>query len=163
MAGEAEECTHPPRLRPRRAAFHGDVHITTTEELRGIDYRAVIAWERTMRETEQAAPSTVRRRLSALSSLFKHLVQHGHAAKNPVAEIARPAINRDEGSTLAFAKAEARKMLDLPNGATLEGLRNRAILSVGLRRAEIAVRRRPTRRKLSASVVLPFTMLCSAT
>ena len=58
-----------------------------------------------MRETEHAAPSTIRRRMSALSSLFKHLVRHGHATKNPVTEIERPAINRDEGSTLAFAKA----------------------------------------------------------
>jgi len=73
------------------------------------DHKAVIAWERFMRESEHAAPSTVRRRLAALSSLFKHLVRHGFA-KNlaPVAEIERPAINRDEGSTLAFAKAQAR-------------------------------------------------------
>ena len=59
-----------------------------------------------MPETERAAPYTVRRRLSALSSLFKHLVRHEHAAKNPVTEIERPAINRDEDSTLAFAKAD---------------------------------------------------------
>ncbi len=122
--------------------FMATLHITTTEELRRIDHRAVIAWERTMRETEHAAPSTVRRRLSALSSLFRHLVRHGHATKNPVTEIERPAINRDEGSTLAFAKTEARKILDLPDETTIEGLRDRAILSVGLqvglRRAEIA-------------------------
>jgi len=122
--------------------FMATLHITTTDELRRIDHRAVIAWERTMRERENAAPSTVRRRLSALSSLFKHLVRHGHAAKNPVTEIERPAINRDEGSTLAFAKAEARQILDLPDETTIEGLRDRAILSVGLqvglRRAEIA-------------------------
>jgi site-specific recombinase XerD len=43
-----------------------------------------------MREVEHAAPSTIRRRLSALSSLFKHSVRHGHAAKNPVTEIERP-------------------------------------------------------------------------
>ena len=48
------------------------------------------------------------------SSLFKHLVRHGEAARNPVGEIERPAINRDEGTTLAFAKAQARKMLDAP-------------------------------------------------
>jgi integrase/recombinase XerD len=88
--------------------FMAALDITTTDELRQADHRAVNAWERTMRETEHAAPSTVRRRLSALSSLFKHLVRHGHAAKNPVAEIEWPAINRDEGSTLAFAKADAQ-------------------------------------------------------
>jgi hypothetical protein len=86
--------------------------------------------------------STIRRRLAALSSLYKHLVRHGHAARNPVGEVERPAINRDEGSTLAFSKAQARKVLDAPAEDTIAGLRDRAILSVGLqvglRRAEIA-------------------------
>jgi len=122
--------------------FMATLAITTNDELRRVDQRAVIAWERHMREAERAAPSTIRRRVSALSSLFKHLVRHGHAAKNPVTEIERPAINREEGTTLAFAKKDARKLLDRPDPDTLEGLRDRAILSVGLqvglRRAEIA-------------------------
>jgi len=122
--------------------FMATLGITAIEELRRIDHRPVIAWERTMRETERAAPSTVRRRLSALSSLFKHLVRHGYMEKNPVTEIERPAINRDEGTTLAFSKVDARKLLDTPADDTLVGLRDRAILSVGLqvglRRAEIA-------------------------
>jgi integrase/recombinase XerD len=124
------------------AHFLRTLAIATPAELRQVDHKAVIAWERFMRESEHAAPSTVRRRLAALSSLFKHLVRHGEAARNPVAEIERPAINRDEGTTLAFAKAQARKMLDAPAEDTVAGLRDRALLSVGLqvglRRAEIA-------------------------
>ena len=122
--------------------FMRTLGITTPAELRQADHKAVIAWERFMREVEQAASSTIRRRLAALSSLYKHLVRHGHAARNPVGEVERPAINRDEGATAAFSKAEARKLLDLPGEDTIAGLRNRAILSVGLqvglRRAEIA-------------------------
>ncbi len=122
--------------------FMRTLAITAPEELRQADHKAVIAWERHMRETEHAASSTIRRRLAALSSLYKHLVRHGHAARNPVGEVERPAINRDEGVTLAFSKAQARKLLDLPEEDTIAGLRNRAILSVGLqvglRRAEIA-------------------------
>ena len=122
--------------------FMRTLSITMPEELRRADHKAVIAWERFMRETEHAAASTIRRRLAALSSLYKHLVRHDHAARNPVGEVERPAINRDEGSTLAFAKAQARKLLDLPAEDTIAGLRDRAILSVGLqvglRRAEIA-------------------------
>jgi integrase/recombinase XerD len=122
--------------------FMRTLSITSPEELRQADHRAVIAWERYMREIEGAASSTIRRRLAALSSLYKHLVRHDHAARNPVGEVERPAINRDEGSTLAFAKAQARKMLDAPSEDTVAGLRDRAILSVGfqvgLRRAEIA-------------------------
>src|SRR5258708_6908273 len=107
----------PPRVRksvrprPRRAYRRDVAHflrtlaIATPAELRQVDHKAVIAWEGFMRESEGAAPSTVRRRLAALSSLFMHLVCHGEAARSPVAEIARPAINRDEGSSLSFAKA----------------------------------------------------------
>ena len=122
--------------------FMKTLGITAPVELRQADHKAVIAWERYMRETERAASSTIRRRLAALSSLYKHLVRHDHAARNPVGEVERPAINRDEGSTLAFAKAQARKLLDAPPEDTVAGLRDRAILSVGLqvglRRAEIA-------------------------
>ena len=122
--------------------FMRTLAITTPAELRQADHKAVIAWERFMRETEHAAASTIRRRLAALSSLYKHLVRHDHAERNPVGEVERPAINRDEGSTLAFAKAQARKLLDAPPEDTVAGLRDRAILSVGLqvglRRAEIA-------------------------
>jgi site-specific recombinase XerD len=86
-----------------------------------------------MRETEHAAASTIRRCLAALSSLYKHLVRHGHATQNPVIDIERPALNRDEGATLAFSKTQARKLLDAPPEDTIAGLRDRAILSVGLR------------------------------
>jgi site-specific recombinase XerD len=116
--------------------------IANPAELRQADHKAVIAWERYMREVEGAASSTIRRRLAALSSLYKHLVRHGHAPRNPVGKVERPAINRDEGATAAFSKAQARKLLDLPDEDTVAGLRDCAILSVGLqvglRRAEIA-------------------------
>ncbi len=79
----------------------------TDAALRQVDHRAVIAWERMQREQEGAAASTIRRRLAALSSLFKHLVRHGVASRNPVVDVERPAINRDEGSTAAFSKAQA--------------------------------------------------------
>jgi integrase/recombinase XerD len=59
-------------------AYRLDVHhfmralgITTADALRQVDHRAIIVWERLRREQEGAAPSTVRRRLAALSSLFK--------------------------------------------------------------------------------------------
>ena len=79
--------------------FMRTLSIVTLGELRQADHKAVIAWERFMREIEHAASSTIRRRLAALSSLYKHLVRHDHAARNPVGEVERPAINRDEGAT----------------------------------------------------------------
>jgi integrase/recombinase XerD len=64
--------------------FMKTLGITTPVELRQADHKAVIAWERYMREVERAAPSTIRRRLAALSSLYKHLVRYSHAGRNPV-------------------------------------------------------------------------------
>src|SRR5712692_10750620 len=55
-----------------RRAYRNDVAhfmktfgITSPEELRKIDHRAVMAWERLMREQEGIQPTTVRRRLAA--------------------------------------------------------------------------------------------------
>lgn len=87
------------------AHFMRCLAITTPEQLRQVDHRPVIAWERIMREEQGALPSTVRHRLAALSSLFKHLVRHGAASRNPVADVKRPSINREEGTTLAFQGA----------------------------------------------------------
>lgn len=58
-----------------------------------------------MRETEHAAASTIRCRLVALSSLYKHLVRHDHAPQKPVGEVERPAINRDEGFDLGLCQS----------------------------------------------------------
>jgi len=49
------------------------------DELRQADHKAVITWERYMREVEHAASSAIRRRLAALSSLFRHLIDYGGA------------------------------------------------------------------------------------
>jgi hypothetical protein len=53
-------------------------------------------------------------------------VRHGHAEANPIAEVERPAINRREGSTLAFSKAGAAKLLNMPAEDTID---NVALLS----------------------------------
>ena len=124
------------------AHFMRTFGIHTPEELRKVDHRAVMAWERLMREEEGKEATTVRRRLAALSSLFAHLVKFGVVEINPVRDVERPAVNRREGMTLAFSQKQARRILDTPKEDTVLGLRDRAILSVGLqvgfRRAEIA-------------------------
>ena len=91
---------------------------------------------------ESQEPSTVRRRLAALSSLFMHLVKFGAVDANPVRDVERPAINRRAGMTAAFSQEPARVILDAPGPEIVQGLHDRAILSVGFqvgfRRAEIA-------------------------
>ena len=71
------------------AHFMRTLGIATPAELRQADHKAIIGRERDMPEVEHAAASTIRRRLAALFSLYKHLVPHGRAARNPVAEVER--------------------------------------------------------------------------
>jgi site-specific recombinase XerD len=115
--------------------------IKSADELRQVSRAAVIAWQNAMID-EEAKPRTIRRRLSALSSLFAHLIEHRAADENPVRDIKRPRVNRRQGTTRAFSTREARLILDAPDSSTLRGLRDRAILSVGFqagpRRSEIA-------------------------
>ena len=95
-----------------------------------------------MREDQGSQPTTVRRRLAALSSLFAHLVKFDVVEMNPVRDVERPVVNRREGMTLAFSQKQARAVLDAPREDKVIGLRDRAILSIGLqvgfRRSEIA-------------------------
>lgn len=123
------------------AHFVRTMGIRSAAELRQVNRAAVIAWQNLMKE-RGIKPRTIRRRLSALSSLFSHLVAHRAADTNPLRDIKRPRVNRRQGTTRAFSSKEARKILDAPDSATLPGLRDRAILSVGFqagpRRSEIA-------------------------
>lgn len=130
-----------------REAYRDDVthfvrslRISNREEFRKVDRGAVLLWLRTM-EHEGVKPTTVRRRMSALSSLFSHLVRLRAADSNPLREIRRPNINRRHGTTPSFSPKEARAILDAPDPKTIQGLRDRAILAIGFqvgcRRSEI--------------------------
>ncbi len=101
LAGQSEKRAHPPRLQAGRGALYGDARIATPEQLRQVDHRAVIAWERNMREQQCAASSTIRRRMAALSSLFKHLVRHGSVQQGAGAAVAGCAGGRHRGSGLS--------------------------------------------------------------
>jgi site-specific recombinase XerD len=140
LAGQQSERTSTA-YRKDVADFIGTVGSTSREDFRKADRAAVLAWQRTMKD-RGAKPATIRRRLSALSSLFSHLVHVRAADANPVREIRRPRVNRRRGTTASFSPKEARAILDTPEPGTILGLRDRAILSVGFhvgcRRAEIA-------------------------
>ena len=131
LAAVPEEAVWLAKLKSRRTrlAYRRDVQdfmkfvgITSPEELRRVDHRAVIAWESHMREVQQLQASTIRRRLAALSSLFGHLVRHGVVAANPVRDVDRPRVSRRQGKTLAFSRRQARRLLDAPSPHTIQGL-----------------------------------------
>ena len=118
-----------------------ELAIGEREQLYRVTPAAVLSWRRSL-EQRGVKASTIRRKLSALSSLYRHLVAQHLAEFNPVRDITRPRINRTKGSTAAFSRDQARLILDAPPKDTVIGLRDRALLSIGLqagpRRAEIA-------------------------
>ena len=127
------------------ADFVATLGIRSSDELHGVGTAAVLAWLAALegdRTTGKLKPASIRRKLSALSSLFKHLTTRQLVKHNPVREVKRPNVNRDRGTTRALSRLQARAVLDAPDEATIDGLRDRAILAVGfqvgLRRSEIA-------------------------
>ncbi len=86
-------------------------------------------------------PATVRRKLTALSSLYGELVAAGAARHNPVEGVERPDMRTGARPAPVLTGRQARKLLDAPASDTLRGLRDRAVLAVllyhGLTRGEL--------------------------
>jgi site-specific recombinase XerD len=96
-------------------------------------------------ELRKLSHATIRRKLSALSSLFDYLCERNAVLGNPVDGVKRPMANNNEGSTPALGDAQARRLLDAPASDTLKGVRDRAILATllyhGIRREELCLLR----------------------
>jgi integrase len=103
-------------------------------------------------------PSSIRRKLSALSSLFDYLCERNAVAVNPADGVKRPAANGNEGSTPSLGNAQARRLLEAPPLDTLKSVRDRATLATllyhGIRRAELC--RLRVRDLQSRQGVMPF-------
>jgi len=142
-----------------RRAYRNDVAhfmktfgIRSPEELRKIDHRAVMAWERLMREEEGIQATTVRRRLAALSSLYAHLVKFDVVEMNPVREVERPVVNGREGMTLAFSQKQARTILDTPDMDKVLGCVTAPFCLLGCKSASAARRSPALRSGTSTSI-----------
>jgi integrase/recombinase XerD len=126
------------------AEFSAFTGLTDTRQMRTVTRAHVIAWRKDM-EARELAPSSIRRKLSSLSSLFDYLCERNAVAGNSVDGVKRPAANGNEGSTPALGDAQARKLLDAPAADTLKGVRDRAVLATllyhGIRREELCVLR----------------------
>jgi site-specific recombinase XerD len=130
-----------------RRAYQGDVTdfmhfigIRMPEELRLVTRAHVIAWRDTLLARKQADAS-IRRALAALSSLFKYLCNRNAVPFNPVTGVQRPSEGANEGKTPALGDAQARRLLEAPQGESVKAKRDRAILATllyhGLRREEL--------------------------
>lgn len=131
-----------------RRAYQADVEdfiaftgIERPDEFRHVTRAHVIAWRSTL-EARELGPATIRRKLSALSSLFDHLCEQNAITHNPVSGVKRPAADANEGKTPALSDDQARMLLAAPEGDSLKARRDRAIISVylfhALRRSELA-------------------------
>ena len=119
-------------------AFSG---VGWLDDFRFVTRAHVIAWRSTL-EARQLGPATIRRKLSAVSSLFDHLCEENAITHNPVSGVKRPAADANEGKTPALSDTQARMLLAAPKGDSLKAKRDRAIISVylfhALRRSELA-------------------------
>ena len=122
-------------------AFAG---IVDPHALRQVGRAHVLAWRRDL-ERRVLGAATIRRKLSALSSLFEALCEANAVQGNPVDGVKRPKIDSQEGKTPAIGNHQARELLAAPDTSTLQGLRDRAMLATllyhGLRRAELCALR----------------------
>lgn len=121
-------------------AFTQFVGIQNPVEFRIVTRSHVIAWRKAL-EAKNFSVASIRRKLSALSSLFDYLCEHNAVTHNPVKGVKRPMANNNEGKTPAISNDQARKLLETPPEETLKGRRDRAILATllyhGLRRQEL--------------------------
>ena len=118
-------------------AFTG---ITEPDQFRVVTRAHLLAWRRDL-EQRSLSGATIRRKLAALSSLFEYLCEANAVTSNPVKGVKRPKMASSEGKTPAIGDHQARSLLNAPDTTTIQGLRDRAILSTllyhGLRRAEL--------------------------
>lgn len=130
-----------------RRAYQGDLEgfiafcgIEQPDELRHVSRAHVIAWRDGLQATG-LAPSTIRRKLSSISSLFDFLCNENAVEVNPVAGVKRPTMEANEGKTPALSDEQARKLLQSPTGNKLKAVRDRAIIATylfhALRRSEL--------------------------
>lgn len=122
------------------ADFSACVGLTQSGDFKAVTRSHVIAWRLSLEERQQSA-ATIRRKLAALSSLFDYLCERNVVTVNPVRGTKRPKVESQEGKTPALSNEQARALLTAPDGQTLKGKRDRAILSTllfhGLRREEL--------------------------
>jgi len=126
------------------AEFITFTNLKDHSALRTVTRAHVIAWRKDI-AARSLAPTSIRRKLSALSSLFDYLCERNAVLGNPVDGVKRPASNNNEGSTPALGDAQVRRLLEAPAPDTLKGVRDRAILATllyhGIRREELCLLR----------------------
>lgn len=114
------------------ASFIATLGINTPDDLYSVKQSHVLAWRASL-EKAGLSQATIANRLSALSSLYKHLTDQQFTSSNPVAGVKRPKTGNagiGSGKSPTLSKRQVRAVLDAPCVDTLQGLRDRALLHV---------------------------------
>ena len=130
-----------------RRAYQNDVRdfmkfagIREPQEFRVVTRSHLIAWRKLL-ESRNLAAATIRRKLSAVASLFDHLCESNAVTHNPCDGVKRPNLGSNDGKSPALGDDQAKLLLEVPSNDTEKGLRDRALFAVllfhGLRRAEL--------------------------
>ena len=102
--------------------------ISSPEELRVITHGHVIAFKKFLQDQGKSA-RTINNRLSAISSLFNHLIDQQVVKINVAQGVKRMPVNSSRVEAKVLAPVEVRKLLNSPDLSKLQGLRDKAILS----------------------------------
>lgn len=111
------------------AEFIRFLDLQAADDLYTLTRAHVIAWRDDLM-VRGASPRTIANRLSALSSLYGHLCERQLAPVNPTTGVKRPRVASQTVETPALTREQVRAMLNAPDLETLQGLRDRALLSV---------------------------------
>ena len=135
LPAAAEWWANFPNAKTRRA-YQNDIRdfmtfagVAGVDELGTLTRAHVIAWRQALVRRDLTS-ATIRRKLSALSSLYDYLCEKHRANLNPVDGVKRPATSSGEGATPIISNEEARNVFDRVDPTTLKGKRDRAILAV---------------------------------
>ena len=131
-----------------RRAYAGDL-AAWLDWLHGLDVDVLAArrvhvdlWVRQLLDPGAASSSTARR-LSALTSFYRHLVEHDLLAANPAAAVRRPSVDPDHTATVGLDRDQARAFLaaadtDTGPARLRTAAAARLLLHLGLRVDELA-------------------------
>ena len=130
-----------------RRAYQNDVrefmsflNLQGAEQLRSVVRSHIIIWRNHLQQ-RGASSATIRRKMAAISSLYKYLAENNSILLSPVDGVKRPTVDSLEGKTPALSDQDARALLCSPDRCQLAGKRDYAILSTllyhALRREEL--------------------------
>lgn len=90
----------------------------------------VAAWRDQLR-ADGMSNATIRRKLTALRSLFSYMQTYGYTGANPAHGdfVDAPSVARD-GKTVGLSPDDCRRLLEAPDASTPVGVRDRAMIAV---------------------------------